>query len=163
MTRPAFAQFATAYARHHRALWSYLVRLGAAGEVAEDLSQDAFVRWLNKGQGASNAAQVRSFLFTTATRLLTDRWRRERHLVAWDDADPATVCEPAGADIRSSRAWLGLTKREQQLLWLAYAEEFSHAEIAVITGLARASVKVLLSRARNHLEATLEMPGDYRD
>ena len=55
----------------------------------------------------------------------------------------------------SGSAWGALTQREQQLLWLAYAEEFSHSEIAGITGLAPASIKVLLSRARARLKAGL--------
>jgi RNA polymerase sigma-70 factor, ECF subfamily len=38
--------------------------------------------------------------------------------------------------------------RERQLLWLAYAEGYSHREIAQVTGLASASIRLLLFRAR---------------
>ena len=58
----------------------------------------------------------------------------------------------------SGSAWQALTQREQQLLWLAYAEEFSHAEIAGITGLAPASIKVLLSRKGPDPDAPLVTP-----
>jgi len=100
-------------------------------------------------------AQARAFLFTTATRLLVSRWRREKRLVSWDSAPPVQPVEPAADGLISGGAWAALTRREQQLLWLAHAEEFSHAEIARMTGLAPASVKVLLSRARARLRASL--------
>ena len=49
-----------------------------------------------------------------------------------------------------------LTKRERALLWLAYVEGNSHAEIAVTLGLRRQSVKVLLFRAKRRLRDLLE-------
>ena len=45
--------------------------------------------------------------------------------------------------------------RERQLLWLAYAEGYSHREIAEITGLASASIRLLLFRARRKVARLL--------
>ncbi len=45
--------------------------------------------------------------------------------------------------------------RERQLLWLAYAEGYSHREIASITGLASASIRLLLFRARRKIARLL--------
>lgn len=157
MTEAGFAAFAAAYAEQHRPVWAYLVRLGATGALAEDLTQEAFIRWLNHSRSVGEPRQVRAFLFTTATRLLVDQWRRERRFVPWDESLPDQVA-PAADGILGGSAWDALTPRERQLLWLAYAEEFSHAEIAGITGLATASIKVLLSRARARLKAGLAAP-----
>jgi DNA-directed RNA polymerase specialized sigma24 family protein len=44
-------------------------------------------------------------------------------------------------------------------LWLAYVEEHNHQEIASALGLARGSVKVLLSRARARLRKLLVTKG----
>lgn len=153
--QPEFAAFAATYAQQHRPLWAYLVRLGASAAAAEDLAQEAFVRWLNHARPDSAPAQARAFLFTTATRLLIDQWRRERRYVAWDDTTPVAAVAPAGDGMMSNGAWAALTPRERQLLWLAHAEGFSHAEIAAIAGLTTASIKVLLSRARARLKAKL--------
>lgn len=155
MTGGRFAAFAAIYAQQQRPVWAYLVRLGATKTAAEDLTQETFVRWLNHAEWVDEPGQARAFLFTTATRLLIDQWRRERRFVAWDE----TIAEPPVAPIQdgmiSGGAWAVLTQREQQLLWLAHAEEFSHAEIAEISGLAAASIRVLLSRARARLKANL--------
>ena len=130
--------------------------------MAEDLTQEAFVRWLNHAQWVDEPGQARAFLFTTATRLVVSRWRRERRTVSWDSAVPVQSVAPAEDGLISGSAWAALTPRERQLLWLAYAEEFSHGEIAAITGLAPASIKVLLSRARTRLRESLT-PRESRD
>jgi RNA polymerase sigma-70 factor (ECF subfamily) len=41
--------------------------------------------------------------------------------------------------------------RERQLLWLAYAEGATHREIAEITGLRAAGIRILLFRAKRKL------------
>jgi RNA polymerase sigma-70 factor (ECF subfamily) len=113
------------------------------------------VKWLNHSIWVDEPEQARAFLFTTATRLLVSHWRRERRLVAWDSDVPVESVAPVEDGLLSGEPWAALTRRERQLLWLAYAEEFSHAEIAAITELAPASIKVLLSRARARLKASL--------
>jgi len=158
-----FAAFAALYAAQHRPVWAYLVRLGATRTAAEDLTQEAFVKWLNHAQWADEPKQARAFLFTAATRLLIDQWRRERRFVAWDADVPVQAVAPAEDGLISGSQWAALSQREQQLLWLAYAEEFSHAEIAGITGLAADSIKVLLSRARARLRASLTPLEDQDD
>ena len=159
MTQARFEAFAATYAEQHRPVWAYLVRLGASRSVAEDLTQEVFVKWLNHAHSVDEPGQVRAFLFTAATRLLIDQWRRERRFVSWDSTVPVESVAPAEDGMMSGKAWATLTQREQQLLWLAYAEEFSHSEIAVITGLAPASIKVLLSRSRDRLRSGL-MPAE---
>ena len=52
-----------------------------------------------------------------------------------------------------------LKPRDRALLWLAYIEEHNHQEIASALGIARGSVKVLLSRAACEVE---EAAGDER-
>ena len=44
-----------------------------------------------------------------------------------------------------------LKPRERSLLWLAYAQGFSHEEIAATLGLKTGSLKALLCRARRRL------------
>ena len=53
------------------------------------------------------------------------------------------------------RALAQLEDRDQQLLWLAYAEGSSHEEIAASLGLRTGSIKTLLFRARQRLAALL--------
>jgi RNA polymerase sigma-70 factor (ECF subfamily) len=146
---PGFGRFSEFYSRHSRQLWRYLVRIGADRALAEDLAQEAFLRWSLSQAESWDDERSRAYLFTIGTRLLTDWWRRQRRHAAWEatqEADPAAGI--ADSPLLRSRAWAALSRRQQQLLWLAYVEEFSHAEIARICGIAPASVRVLLSRSR---------------
>jgi RNA polymerase sigma-70 factor (ECF subfamily) len=54
-----------------------------------------------------------------------------------------------------TRAMKRLKPRERALLWLAYVQGWSHAEIAQSLGLRTASLKALLWRARRRLLAVL--------
>jgi len=57
-----------------------------------------------------------------------------------------TMLGPAMAQMRP---------RDRQILWLAHAEGYSHREIAEITGLGAASVRLLLFRARRRMAELL--------
>jgi RNA polymerase sigma-70 factor (ECF subfamily) len=151
-----FGRFASFYSSHSRALWRYLVRIGADRTLAEDLAQEAFLRWSLSRAAGWEDERARAYLFTIATRLLTDWWRRQRRHSAWEALyEPEPAAQIADSPLFRSRAWEGLTRRQQQLLWLAYVEEFSHSEIAGICGVSPASVRVLLSRGRALLASNL--------
>jgi RNA polymerase sigma-70 factor (ECF subfamily) len=92
-------------------------------------------------------AQTRSYLFRIATNLLHDRYRSR---------DDAALEEPAECGVETDQearldvqaAMRQLKPRERELLWLAYVEGMSHAEIAAATGLGAMSIRILLYRAR---------------
>ena len=157
MSRPAYRRFADFYSANTGKLWRYLVRIGADRSLAEDLAQEAFMRWSTSRAAEWEEERARAYLFTIATRLLTDWWRRQRRHAAWEESDQVDLsCEIAASPLFAGRAWAGLAKRQQQLLWLAYVEEFTHDEIAAIAGIGAKSVRVLLSRARDALAKGFE-------
>lgn len=149
MSGSGFGRFSDFYSRHSGNLWRYLVRIGADPALAEDLRQEAFVRWSLSRAVSWDDERSRAYLFTIGTRLLTDWWRRRNRHSAWEEAcEPCQAAEISDSPLFRSRAWEALSRRQQQLLWLAYVEEFSHIEIASICGIAPGSVRVLLSRGR---------------
>jgi RNA polymerase sigma-70 factor (ECF subfamily) len=125
--------------------------------------QESFVRFLcasrpefSPGEGEVAA---RRYLFRIATNLIRDHWRRPvsasieeipEEIFAEDDrsaqSDSQAILGPALAQMRP---------RDRQLLWLAHAEGYSHREIAQITGLASASIRLLLFRARRKIARVL--------
>jgi RNA polymerase sigma-70 factor (ECF subfamily) len=150
--------FASFYATHHAAIWAYLVRLGAPHALASDLAQDTFVRWLER-DGAGFDGSARAYLYRIALHLFIDHARRSKREVAWDGV--TEIAAPASSDdVIPQHVWSRLTMRERQLLWLAYAEGFTHDEIASITQLASDSIRVLLSRARARFQALQEDGSD---
>jgi RNA polymerase sigma-70 factor (ECF subfamily) len=160
MDSDAFAGF---YERSARPLWAYLARTSGDPSLADDLMQESFVRFLCASRPVSLQAQGevagRRYLFRIASNLLRDYWRRPPQ--ASIEEIPEEFFAAAASSAQSdSQAVLGpalaqLRPRDRQLLWLAHAEGYSHREIAEITGLASASIRLLLFRARRKIAALL--------
>ncbi|MBI4264197.1 MAG: sigma-70 family RNA polymerase sigma factor [Acidobacteria bacterium] len=118
-----------------------------------------------QAQHPHNEAHSRlNTLYRIATNLAHDAHRRGRRqpaaapLDARDDrADTRQdqVAERAGTRTDVARALARLRPRDRQLLWLAYAQEMSHQEIAEGLGLKTSSIKLLLWRARRRLMGLL--------
>ncbi|MGC1299198.1 MAG: RNA polymerase sigma factor [Alloacidobacterium sp.] len=146
------AAFQQIYDATARPLWAYLLRVSGRRDVADDLLQETFCRFLARKAADSvlkmNEAETRSYLFRIATNLLRDRWRRGENALDDDtQKEPVVEDDPAaGIDVR--RAMELLKPRARQLLWLAYVEGMSHVEIAEATGLNVLSIRLLLFRAR---------------
>lgn len=157
MDEDAFRGF---YDRTSRALWSYLARVTGDRQLADDLMQETYYRFLRAAKEYENEAHRRNSLFHTATNLVRDTRRRpvvaqlpDTHHAAMEvDGDLARRTERR-ADLE--RAMERLKPRERMLLWLAYAEGESHRDIAGTLGLKTGSVKLLLFRARRRLADAL--------
>ena len=154
--RPSVNQdaFRAFYSRTNRSLWAYLVRMSRRPDVADDLLQESYCRFLAATLPEMDAAESKSYLFRIATNLLHDRWRRKE---VPGIVNPGNQCCEDDPETRTDvrRAFEQLKPRERQLLWLAHVEGFDHREIARITGLKAASVRVLLFRARGELAGAL--------
>jgi RNA polymerase sigma-70 factor (ECF subfamily) len=155
-------EFRLLYERTSRPLWLYLWRLTRDGHVADDLLQETYYRFLRTPGTYESERHERNTLYRIATNLVRDARRRARPLVvsiedpagaALAGADDAVHAAGDRADVQ--RALAQLKERDQQLLWLAYAEGSSHKEIAASLGLRAGSVKTLLFRARQRLAALL--------
>ena len=165
MDSEAFAAF---YERSARPLWAYLARVSGDAMLADDLLQESFVRFLCAAHPEDGEVSARRYLFRIATNLMRDHWRRPR--AASIDEIPEDRLHVREQSAQSdSKAMLGpalasMKPRERQLLWLAYAEGYTHREIAGITGLASASIRLLLFRARRKIARLLreQTPGERR-
>jgi len=154
VNREAFGVF---YGRTNRSLWAYLLRISGRRDVADDLLQESYCRFLAAKLPEMDAAASKNYLFKIATNLLRDRWRRGELSEPASAKEQSRVEDPeARTDVR--RAFEQLKPRERQLLWLAHVEGFDHKEIARLTGLRAASVRVLLFRARRELASALRKP-----
>jgi RNA polymerase sigma-70 factor (ECF subfamily) len=165
MDSDAFAAF---YERSARPLWAYLARVSGDAALADDLLQESFVRFLCANHPEDGEVSARRYLFRIATNLLRDYWRRPRP-ASIEEIPEEVFHVPDHSSACDSKAMLGpalqcMRPRERQLLWLAYAEGYSHREIAGITGLASASIRLLLFRARRKVARLLreQTPDDRR-
>lgn len=153
--------FRLLYEATARPILAYLTGVSGHRDVAEDLLQETYCRFLERGPARLDADAARRYLFRIATNLLRDRWRRGKD-TRWAETAEAGFVRNADLGIDVRRAMQALKPRERELLWLAYVEGMSHAEIAGATGLNAMSVRMLLFRARRRAAALLQPEEEMR-
>ncbi|MCL5270395.1 MAG: RNA polymerase sigma factor, partial [bacterium] len=151
-------------------LFRFIQRAVRDADVAEELTQDTFLRlWRARGQYRPGG-RFASWLFRIASRLCLDHYRRQSRrptLVGDDDFPPVS----APADDRPDRgvreaeliatldAALGRLPLNQRLaLEMVCFEEMSYREIAEALDCSVGAVEQLIFRARRALRERL---GDY--
>jgi RNA polymerase sigma-70 factor, ECF subfamily len=150
------------YERTARGVWAYLVRITGDRELADDLLQETFYRFLRAAASHESEAHRRNSLYVIAGNLARDARRRSLTHVPLISTDAGIDQIPSGtaagkpegmADL--TRAMSSLKPRERAILWLAYAEGASHQEIAGALGIRPGSLKTLLFRARRKVAGLL--------
>jgi len=155
--------FEQLYRRHHRRIHGVIARLvGHAGERAEDLTQEAFVRAWQALPAFRFESAVSTWLHRLAvnTALMELRSRRSRPWPEDDDEALESVATPdtagramLGRDLE--RAVATLPPRARAVLVLHDVEGWKHEEIATELGMAVGSSKAQLHRARGLLRARI--------
>src|SRR5438552_5566858 len=113
VNRDAFGVF---YSRTNRLLWAYLFRTSGRPDVADDLLQESYCRFLAAELPEMDAAESRSYLFRIATNLLHDCWRDKQVSEVVGPADQSREDDPEmRADVR--RCFERLKSLGRQLLW----------------------------------------------
>jgi RNA polymerase sigma-70 factor (ECF subfamily) len=149
MNESAFRAF---YEQTATPLLRYLICITRRPDIAEDLLQETYYRFLTAQLPEMDDRQNRNYLFRIGTNLVRDSWRRFKDKPP--PSDPVEIPAPRSHPERKlgvQQAFDRLNPRERQLLWLAYVEGSNHQEIAAHTGLQPGSIRMLLFRARRKL------------
>jgi RNA polymerase sigma-70 factor, ECF subfamily len=154
-------EFRLLYDASAQPVLSYLVGVTGRRDVAEDLLQETYCRFLSRKPPAMEEGETRRYLFRIATNLLRDRWRRGEDRPSVEMSEQGFLPE-ANTQIDVRMAMRALKPRERELLWLAYVEGMNHAEIAAATGLSALSIRLLLFRARRRAAALLRPEEEER-
>jgi RNA polymerase sigma-70 factor (ECF subfamily) len=118
--------------------------------MSEDIIQDTFEKlWLKLEEVSSQ--KVRSYLFTSAYHTMIDYIRKEKKLVlvdqiSYDQGSQEGQYSDLGEIL--DKAILNLPPDQKAVLMLRDYEGYTYKEIAEITGLNEAQVKVYIYRAR---------------
>lgn len=167
------AAFERLFAHYQTPILNYLYRLLGNGELAEDLTQEAFTRAWNARRTLPAVQNPRAWLYRIATNLARDYLRRQR-LIVWlpffqnEDREPALMTEAPERDPleaeRMRRALLKLSEDYRVPLVLYTCQELSVAEISAALEISIDAVKQRLVRARQKLkEEFRQQTTEYRE
>ncbi|MBN2138850.1 MAG: sigma-70 family RNA polymerase sigma factor [Sedimentisphaerales bacterium] len=170
------AAFSELVRRYGDSVLGYLIRMTGNIEQAEDFFQETFKRVHEKGH-TFRGEGFKSWLFTIATRVAIDGLRKRKRRPVFSlnqvsgctngncgelgEVAPADCPNPAEAAIDSEQkeqvrqAVEELPPRQRATLVLAYYQQLSYPEVAVVLGCSTGTVKVQMSRALRTLAQRL--------
>lgn len=157
--------FDLAYARYHRRIYAFLMRMLLRREIAEDLLQETWIRFARGALDLRDDARLGAWLFRVARNLALSRERRrsiEEDAEAWLTAlgfdAPATPLDGAmAADLRRGieLALAALPPRDRELILLVAVDGLEPKEVAEVLALRPEAVRKRLERAREKMHVLL--------
>lgn len=162
------------YENCSRSFWFYIYKVCGNEQMADDVFQESFYKFLKAKLHFQNEKHMQAYLYRIAYRLIIDKMRRikvERKAFEGEKRAYKSNSQKEGpqSEIHFSldmeRTFKKLKPKERMLLWLAYVEGYTYAEIAEMTESKESSLKVQLFRARERLAKILrtqELQGRVR-
>ncbi len=175
--------FGTLVRRHKTPIFNFVLRLVRSASTAEDLTQDVFVRVVQKASTFKHEARFTTWVYSIARNLCIDHLRKmslRRHpsldQATGKDADGPTLGEripnehpesAADRQVMSSdigarivKAVAALPEEQREVYLLRQMAKVPFKEIAKMTGVPENTVK---SRMRYALERLQEALSEYED
>jgi RNA polymerase sigma-70 factor (ECF subfamily) len=155
MTKPAAGDV---FERHHLVVFRFLRRMTDDASLAEDLTQEVFLRVVRSFESYEDRSRERSWVFRIARNLLADRHReRERspHDVPLDEAYVTRHMPTQGLRVALQQALAGLAVDDREAFLLREVGGLSYDEIADATGGTRDAARMRIYRARLALREAL--------
>jgi RNA polymerase sigma-70 factor, ECF subfamily len=149
--------------RHQDRVRALAFRMTGRWDVADDLTQEAFLRVYRSAARYVPAAAFSTWLYRIVVNLCLDRSKRLRPAATPDDWEPGQTAPSAEESLVRQekidavrREVADLPERQRAALILHRFELLSHAQIAEITGWSESSVESLLVRAYVRLRERLK-------
>ena len=151
------------FAKHHGEIYAYLVRMLRDGDLAADLTQDAFVKAYKNYDTLQKDENARAWLYQIAHRVALDELRRRKivRMVPWtgEARGAAPSAERLAMDLRLSgpleRALARIPERQRDALLLAELHDLTGLELAAAMGVSHVAARAILTRARESLRKAL--------
>ncbi|MEQ8762457.1 MAG: RNA polymerase sigma factor [Planctomycetota bacterium] len=155
--------FARLVSTHHRAVWRYLRLLGCEATMADDLTQETFLRLLRQPIEGLTREHAEGYLRRVAKHVFIDECRRRRREVPCDLHEADLVWDEAARDDggetwrRALRDCLSrVSPRPRLVLALRYHEQLSIARVAERMKMKESGVKSILQRVKERLRECIE-------
>jgi RNA polymerase sigma-70 factor (ECF subfamily) len=149
---------------HQAALWRYLRYLGADETLADDLTQETFLKLLQHPPQLRGYVETSAWLRTVARNNYLMALRKQSKTVNVEEFEQFEVVwqahegedEGQGYKAALRECLKTLAEKARRAIDLQYAAEKSRADVASALGMDPEGAKTLLRRAREHLRQCIE-------
>ena len=154
---------------HKDGLMLYLNSFVANIHLAEDLTEDTFVKLIANRPRFSGKSTFKTWLYAIGRNVALDYLRKntklpivsaeEAMVLISDEADIARNYLRTERKIQVHNAMKRLNNEYRQVLYLVYFEEFQNQQVASIIGKSKKQIENLVYRAKLSLKSELEKEG----
>lgn len=123
-------------------------------ELAEDVTQETFLRYLKNYQCTTTASALK-YMYTIARNLCVDEYRRLKTESLDEAIQDHAIEEKLLTNITVRFALSRLTPEEQELLLLRYVNEVPVSTLGKIYGVSRFAIYRKITSAANHFREEL--------
>jgi RNA polymerase sigma-70 factor, ECF subfamily len=146
------------FERHHVAIFRFFRRFTGDPDLAEDLTQEVFVRVVGGFAQYQPRGRETGWLFQIARNVLSDHHRhRPERIVSLSDAEAVAARSPAGQLVAFGlqEALERLPEEERTVFLLREVAGLSYGEVAALCDTSEDGVGARLFRARRRLRQLL--------
>jgi RNA polymerase sigma-70 factor, ECF subfamily len=140
---------------HHLAIYRFVLRMTGRVDVAEDVTQDVFVRVVRGLGGYDHQGRELAWLLAIARNLLVDRHRRLQREPAVPLEDDVQVNARIPERAALVEALGRLPEPDREVFVLRAVTGLGHEDIARVVGATPAAVRCRIYRARTALRSML--------
>ena len=154
----AHSTAADIFARHHDDVYRYLVRMTGHRDVADDLSQEVFLRVVRALANGGRVGHERGWIFAIARNLVADRHRRgENHMRPAENAPESAQDGTQALAFDLAQSFARLAEADRDVFLLKEVGGLSYEEIAEVCDCTVEGVRARLRRTRVALRAMLSL------
>jgi RNA polymerase sigma factor (sigma-70 family) len=147
------------FERYQRPIFAFLVRMTIDRAIAEDLTQNVFLRMIRYRTSFRGGNSFKAWIYQIARNVFMDHYQKERKMPTrytdvseWADAIPDQ--EDTDQSERERVLHISMTKlseEQRELLILTRFQHMKYEEVAVIMNTTVANIKVKVHRAIHKL------------
>jgi len=158
--------FLSAYDSYSAAILRHIFFRVSNMDVAEDLTQDTFLKAWQYVAAGKEVQSMKAFLYTIANNLIIDHYRQKpRTAVGLEEASQKEMSYEPGQEKEAEQkisaalakkylSWL--EKEQQEIIYWRYVDEMGISEISGITGKTPNNVRVSIYRAMKILREKIK-------
>ncbi len=149
-------QVSVLFERHHKAVFNFLAKMAMDRELAEDLTQNVFLRIMKYRNSYQEGKRFQSWLYQVARNVFSDHYQSNKNKYS-----KTMDVEKVKESLEEKTEWVDQTEREEllhkslrllanedrELLVLTRFQQMKYEEVAVIMETSVANIKIKVHRA----------------
>ncbi len=143
--------------RQYRGVFRYLAGVTGSRDLAEDLTQEVFLRVARAARNGDTIEHERGWVFSVARSVVAAERRQQRREVVVSESGEPAVAATADLAAHLSHAMQTLEEADREVLLLREMGGLSYREIAAECGCTVESVRSRLHRTRSTLRRLLSL------